>query len=152
MANVIIFEINSFSPIVLNCFLNIHFGNLKIPRGSSFLPIVYNVTNKTHLRVALIRRFIKFYMKSQMCSKPEIVHLFYKQKCDQRSVYGRNCIKICREFNTDNVSDILFNDVSNYFWPIPYQILTFPAFPPPTGCMSLDLSNYWASNWKKALN
>ena len=74
--------------------------------------IVYNISNKTHLRVALIRRFIKFYMKLQMCSKPEIVHLFYKQKCDQRSVFGRNCIKICREFNTDNVSDILLNDVS----------------------------------------
>ena len=73
--------------------------------------IVYNITNKTHLRVALFRRFIKFYSKLEMCSKPEIVHLFNKQKVDMRSVFGRNCIKICREFNAENISNIEYNDV-----------------------------------------
>ena len=74
--------------------------------------IVYNITNKTHLRVALIRRFIKFYKKLEMSSKPEFIHLFSLQKSDQRSVFGRNCTKICREFQADKITDIRFEDVS----------------------------------------
>ena len=74
--------------------------------------IVYNITNKTHLRVALLRRFINFYKKLENCSKPELIHLFSLQKCDQRSVFGRNCSKICHEFNVVKINDIKLKDVS----------------------------------------
>lgn len=59
--------------------------------------ILYNITEIPHLRVALLRRFVKFYNKLQMCNKPEILHLFYLQRSDQRSVFGRNCRKLCAE-------------------------------------------------------
>ena len=74
--------------------------------------ILYNISEKTHLRVALFRRFINFYKKLELCSKPEIVHLFSLQKLDQRSVLGRNCTKLCREYNVTTVNEIHKNDVS----------------------------------------
>lgn len=74
--------------------------------------IVYNITEKTHLRVSIFRRFLKFYTKLEMCNKPEIVNLFYMQRYDQRSVFGRNCAKICHEYNVFNVNEVKYNDVS----------------------------------------
>ena len=41
-----------------------------------------------------------------MCCKPEIVNLFFLQKNDMRSVFGRNCANICREFKFNNMSNI----------------------------------------------
>ena len=73
--------------------------------------IVYNITEKTHLRVSLLRRFLNFYKALGMCSKPEIVHLFFLQKYDQRSVFGRNCFNICNEFEVNNISDLKYRDI-----------------------------------------
>ena len=68
--------------------------------------ILYNITEHTHLRVSIIRRFLNFYKKLSLCSKPEIINLFNLQKNDVRSVFGRNIANICHEFNYNNMLDI----------------------------------------------
>ena len=74
--------------------------------------IAYNITDKTHLRVSLLRRFINFYKKLEMCSKPEILHLFYLQHTNQRSAFGRNCANICSEFKATSIKDLNYGDIS----------------------------------------
>lgn len=74
--------------------------------------IVYNISVVPHLRCSLIKRFIKFYIKLEKCNKPEVIHLFNIQKRDYRSVFGRNCFKICQEFNATEVNDIDLHDIS----------------------------------------
>ena len=73
--------------------------------------ILYNITEQTHLRVSIIRRFVNFYKKLSLCSKPEIINLFYLQRNDVRSVFGRNIANICHEFNTNNMLDIKPRDI-----------------------------------------
>ena len=89
--------------------------------------IVYNLTDIPHLRVALQRRFIAFHDKLNMSYKPEVVHLFSLQKNDVRSVFGRNCAKICREYNTLSIDQVSREDISmpikmreNDQWRIPF--------------------------------
>ena len=74
--------------------------------------ILYNLCDIPHLRVALIKRFIRFYNKLQLCFKPEIVHLFNLQKSNHRSAFGSNCIKICDEYNVTNINFVERKQVS----------------------------------------
>ena len=69
--------------------------------------ILYNISNFPHLRVSLLRRFLKFYNILENCQKPEIRHLFMLQKRDCRSVFGRNCLKLCKEFRSISVNEII---------------------------------------------
>ena len=74
--------------------------------------IVYNLGSIPHLRVSLIRRFMKFYHKLESCSKLEVKHLFNIQKADCRSIFGRNCFNICRESRSISISNINFRDIT----------------------------------------
>ena len=74
--------------------------------------LLYNLTDIPHLRVALIKRFVKFYKKLQLCVKPEIVHLFYLQKSNLRSVFGSNCSKICNKCNVADVNFVKSDHIS----------------------------------------
>ena len=47
-----------------------------------------------------------------MCAKPEILHLFYLQRTDQRSAFGRNCTNICKEFDATCITDLKYGDIS----------------------------------------
>ena len=73
--------------------------------------ITFNITNKTHIRVSLLRRFVNFYTALALCPKPEIVHLAHLQKSDQRSVFGRNCAQICNEFNVNSINELDCRDI-----------------------------------------
>ena len=52
-----------------------------------------------HVRLAL-------YNQLKCCDKPEVRHLFWYQKLDNRSIFGRNCRNLCRELNVSNMEDI----------------------------------------------
>ena len=65
-----------------------------------------------HLRVSLLKRFLKFYNRLENCHRPEVVHLFNLQKYDHRSIFGRNCMNLCNEYNETCVSNISSQSVS----------------------------------------
>ena len=65
-----------------------------------------------HIRILLLRRFVKFYFQLKMCTKPEIINLLNLQKCDFRSTFGRNCLSLCRELNVENMESINIKNIS----------------------------------------
>ena len=79
--------------------------------------ITQNIFHQPHIKTCLQKRFIKFYEKLKLSKKPEVVHLFRLQKSDYRSMFGRNCLNICREFNSTRIEDI---DGINL--PMPYHM------------------------------
>lgn len=64
-----------------------------------------------HIRLCLLRRFVKFYSQLQMCPKIEVRNLFHLQKHDTRSTFGRNCFKLIRECNVTHFDDININNI-----------------------------------------
>ena len=74
--------------------------------------ILYNICKTPHIRISLIKRFIKFYSRLEICQKPEVRHLFHKQKLDCRSVFGRNCFNICKEFKVNAPNKVNLSDIS----------------------------------------
>ena len=89
--------------------------------------ILEDLVNITHLRTSLLRRFIKFSSALSNCSKLEVRHLFNLQKSDIRSVFGRNCIYMCREFNATSIDQISRMQISNAYitpaydsWRVPF--------------------------------
>ena len=80
-----------------------------------------------HLRVSLLRRFLKFYTRLENCHRPEVVHLFNLQKYDRRSIFGRNCMNLCSEYHATCVNNINSNSVCMRIitndcdkWRVPY--------------------------------
>ena len=74
--------------------------------------ILYNMTNIPHIRISLIKRFIKFYSRLESSFRPEIRFLFQLQKSDCRSAFGRNCFNICNEYNVTSPDKVKLNDIS----------------------------------------
>lgn len=90
-------------------------------------PIVGEVKHIPHLRVSLLRRFLKFYTRLENCHRPEVVHLFNLQKYDRRSIFGRNCMNLCSEYHAASVNNINSQSVSMRIitndsdkWRVPY--------------------------------
>ena len=52
--------------------------------------ILREVSAQQPLQSKLNNRFIKFSDNIQKSTKPEVIHLFHKQKLNSRSVFGRN--------------------------------------------------------------
>lgn len=77
--------------------------------------IVYNLTKIPHIRISLLKRFVKFYDKLSNSSKPEVRHLFNIQKYDCRSTFGRNCFNILKEYRVPDVHAV---DTSKIAMPI----------------------------------
>ena len=73
--------------------------------------ILFNISKITHIRVSLIKRFVKFYQKLESCHLPEVRFLFHKQRFDCRSVFGRNCYNLQKEFKECNIANI---DISQF--------------------------------------
>ena len=74
--------------------------------------ILYNMTNIPHIRISLIKRFIKFYSRLESSFRPEVRFLFQLQKSDCRSVFGRNCFNICNEYNVTSPDKVDLTDIS----------------------------------------
>ena len=73
--------------------------------------ILYNICDIPHLRISLFKRFVKFYTKLENCIKPEITHLFHLQNFDPRSVFGTNCLGMCRELGISHVNKANLYDI-----------------------------------------
>ena len=89
--------------------------------------ILYNITNIPHIRISLIKRFIKFYSRLESSFRPEVRLLFNLQKSDCRSTFGRNCFNICNEFDVRFPDQVKCNNISmpikmpdNESWRIPF--------------------------------
>ena len=68
--------------------------------------------SKPHIRICLLKRFVKFFGKLKTSNKPQVVHLFQLQKSDCRSTFGLNCFNLCREVNVEGVGDINIKNIS----------------------------------------
>ena len=73
--------------------------------------ILQDLIEVPHLRTALLCRFIKFYTCLRDCTKIEVRNLFEIQRSDMRSIFGRNCFNLCREFNVINIGCMAKNDI-----------------------------------------
>ena len=65
----------------------------------------------SHLKIKLVKRFIKFATTLSNCDKPHLRYLHELQKCDSRSVYGRNCRNICKEAEVHDIKDASHLDI-----------------------------------------
>ena len=74
--------------------------------------ILQDIFNSPHVRVSLLKRFVKFYFKLESCSKLEVRNLLSIQKNDMRSTFGRNCHKLCSEMKVNNMQDIDVHKIS----------------------------------------
>lgn len=116
-----------------------HNGMLWSEKLSNFhllhIYILYELSNKPHIRISLLKRFVKFYDKLKCCKKFEVRHLFNCQKADPRSVFGRNCFNLCREFKVCSVEEINIDCLNmplgtseNDAWRVPFlkELLSIP--------------------------
>ena len=74
--------------------------------------VLQEIVGTPHLRILLLRRFVKFYRQLQNSIKPEVSYLMNIQKSDFRSIFGRNCQHLCRELNVENMDEIILNNIS----------------------------------------
>ena len=74
--------------------------------------ILQDMVNVPHLRVQLLKRFVKFYFHLKNNVKPEIRYLLHLQKNDFRSHFGRNCLYLRQELNTQYMEAINTRDIS----------------------------------------
>ena len=73
--------------------------------------ILNELSNKTHIRILLLKRFVKFYNQLKCCQKTEVRHLFLKQRSDYLSIFGRNCINLCRELNVPSIEEVNIDSI-----------------------------------------
>ena len=82
-----------------------------IPRNTH-KSLIEPISNTSHLKIKLIKRFIKFAITLSLCDKPHLRYLHKLQQNDYRSVYGRNCRNICAEAGVDNILNASYLDIS----------------------------------------
>lgn len=73
--------------------------------------ILQDLIEVPHLRTALLGRFLKFYSSLRDCTKIEVRQLFDIQRFDIRSIFGRNCLNLCREFEINNIGCMAKTDI-----------------------------------------
>ena len=90
--------------ILIRTTYNLHFATHRY--------IVYNIPKIPHIRISLLKRFVKFHNKLENSTKPEVRHLFNIQKFDCRSTFGRNCFNILKEYKIPNIADLNLNNIA----------------------------------------
>ena len=81
-----------------------------IPRNTHRY-LVEPISGNSHLKVKLVKRFIKFVTSLSKCDKPHLRYLHDMQQNDFRSVYGRTCQNICKETGVENILDASSLDI-----------------------------------------
>ena len=81
-----------------------------IPRNTHKY-LIEPISGNSHLKIKLIKRFIKFAITLSKSEKPHLKYLHDLQQNDFRSVYGRNCKNICQEARVENISEASFLDI-----------------------------------------
>ena len=81
-----------------------------IPRNTHRY-LIEPISGNSHLKIQLIKRFIKFSITLSKCEKPHLRYLHEIKQHDFRSVYGRNCKNICKETGVDIIQDASILDI-----------------------------------------
>ena len=89
-----------------------------IPRNSHKY-LIEPISQNSHLKIKLVKRFINFAKTLSKCDKPHIKYLHNVQQYDYRSVYGRNCRNICTESKVETILEASHNKIS--YEPVPPQ-------------------------------
>ena len=84
--------------------------NFKIPRETHRY-FVGPISESSHLKVKLVKNFINFATNLSRCDKPHINYLQHIQKCDFRSVFGRNYQNICAEAGSEQIETVILSDI-----------------------------------------
>ena len=74
--------------------------------------LLEGVSNTTHLKVKLVKRFLQFYTTLVNCDKPHLKYLARIQKSDYRSVFGRNVRNICEEAQVEHISEVSLTNIT----------------------------------------
>ena len=82
-----------------------------IPRASHIY-LIQPVSENSHLKVKLIKRFLGFYQTLASCDKPHIKYLMSLQKTDHRSIFGSNIANICFEAQVEDISEVQISNIS----------------------------------------
>ena len=64
-----------------------------------------------HIKIMIIRRFVKFYKKIQLSDNPFIETLQKTQSNDWRSTFGKNVMSLCRTANVNSLDDYIIVDI-----------------------------------------
>ena len=70
------------------------------------------MTKIPHIRISLLKRFVKFHDKLCNSTKPEVRHLCNIQKFDCRSTFGRNYFNILKEYKICDIHELDTNNIS----------------------------------------
>ena len=81
--------------------------------------LIAPISSTSHLKIKLVKRFIKFYQSIEKCDKPHLKYLLSKQKNDVRSVFGRNVRNNYDEAGTDNISLVNLDNI--HYEPLPNE-------------------------------
>ena len=77
-----------------------------IPR-TSHKYLIEPISQNSHLKIKLVKKFINFSLTLSKCDKPHIIYLQDIQKNDSRSVFGRNSKNICVEAGADSIQEVI---------------------------------------------
>ena len=85
--------------------------------------LIEPISGTSHLKIKLVKRFLKFYQSVEKCDKPHLKYLLKLQKNDVRSVFGRNVRNICVEAGVDSISQVNLVNIRS----VSYTHLTLPT-------------------------
>ena len=75
------------------------------------------ITESSHLKQKLMKRFIKFHKTLSDCDKPHVRYLKSIQEKDSRSTFGKNVMNISNEFGGESIEMI---DINSFVYsPVP---------------------------------
>ena len=79
--------------------------NFDLPRNSKTF-FIEHVSDTSHVKSELMKRFTKFYKTLKDCDKPHVKFLVSIQKKDHRSTFGKNVINICKEAGVEYIDQV----------------------------------------------
>ena len=74
--------------------------------------LVEPISKTSHLKIKLVKRFLKFSTSISSSDKPHLKYLMNLQENDRRSVFGRNTVNICEESKVSSVSEVNIQEIS----------------------------------------
>ena len=80
--------------------------------------LIESISQTSHLKVKLTKRFLKFSNTLSNCDKPHLKYLQDLQYNDRRSVYGRNVQNICEEAGAELLCEVDISSISYESIPI----------------------------------
>ena len=79
--------------------------NFDVPRNSRTF-FIEHVSETSHVKSDLMKRFTKFYKTLKDCDKPHVKFLVSLQMNDHKSTFGKNVINSCKEAGVDFIEQV----------------------------------------------